>query len=358
MKFDNEILIVDDAPENLEFVELVLSEDSYHFTTAANGQEALDKIENKHFDLILLDVMMPVLDGFEVCRILKANPEYQDIPIIFLTARLDVDSITHAFKLGAVDYITKPFNAAELLARVKNQVELHNTKKMLKFINSSLKQESELKERRLISEVEENQKEIIYALTEMVEATSDETGKHIRRVAEYARLLARLHPNLSFEDEEIIYHAAPMHDIGKVSIPSEILHKNGSLTAEETEVMQKHTTNAHEFFKKSERRFMKAADIIATQHHEYWDGTGYPIGLKGQDINIYGRIVALADVFDALTHKRQYKDAWTLEAALKYIQERKGVQFDPQLVELFSENFDDFKRICLEHSVIEECKES
>lgn len=126
MKLDNEILIVDDVPENLEFVQLILSEDSYHFTTADNGQEALEQIENRHFDLILLDVMMPVLDGFEVCQILKGNPKYRDIPVIFLTARLDVDSITHAFQLGAVDYITKPFNAAELLARVKNQVELHN----------------------------------------------------------------------------------------------------------------------------------------------------------------------------------------------------------------------------------------
>lgn len=345
MNLENEILIVDDAPENLEFVQLILSEDSYRFTTASNGNEALQKIRSGHFDLILLDVMMPGLDGFEVCKILKQSEVLKDIPVIFLTVMMDEDSITRAFSLGAEDYITKPFNAAELLARVKHHIELHNTKKRLSFLNNALQQKLELKERRLISEIEESQKEMIYALTEMIEVTSDETGKHIRRVAEYSRLLAHFHPNLTLEDEEIISLAAPMHDIGKVLIPAGILDKPGKLTANEYDVMKTHTTKAHDFLGNSSRRLIKAADIIAAQHHEKWDGSGYPYGLYRDEIHLYGRIVALADVFDALTNKRQYKEAWDIEEAIRYVQDRSAKQFDPQLVELFTDNIEDFIQI-------------
>lgn len=342
MKLENQILIVDDSTVNIEFVELVLSEDSYQFTTATSGEEALQRLSEQSFDLVLLDVMMPGINGFEVCRQMKQDPELKDIPVIFLTAKVDVDSITQAFAIGAVDYITKPFNAAELLVRVKNHIELHNTKKKLEFSNRSLQAKLDLKERRLISEIEEGQKEMIFTLTEMVEVTSDETGKHIRRVAEYARLLARHHDALALEDEEIIYCAAPMHDIGKVIIPPEILHKPGKLTPEEFEIVKSHTTKAHDFFKGSNRRFMKAADIIAAQHHEFWDGSGYPKGLKGEEIHLYGRIVAVADVFDALTHQRQYKKAWSVDASVDYIQQRKGTQFDPDLVDIFVQNLDEF----------------
>ena len=345
MKLENEILIVDDVAENLAFVQLILSEDAYHFSTALNGQEALQLASERNFDLILLDVMMPELDGFEVCKILKSTPGLKDVPIIFLTARIDVDSITHAFELGAVDFISKPFNPAELLVRVKNHIELSNAKKTLKFFNDSLKQQLEVKERRLISEIEEGQKEMIYALTEMVESTSDETGKHIRRVAEYSRLLAHYHPSLTLEDEEVLLHASPMHDIGKVTIPFEILHKPGKLTEEEFQIVKAHTSNAHDFLGNSSRRLLKAADIIALQHHEKWDGTGYPQGLKGEAIHIYGRIVALSDVFDALTHQRHYKEAWPVEMAIEYIKERSGKQFDPVLVSIFTQYIDDFLNV-------------
>lgn len=345
MKVENEILIVDDVVENQEFVKLVLEEDSYLFSTASSGEEALQQIRKNHFDLILLDVMMPGIDGFEVCRVLKADDTLKDIPVIFLTARLDVDALTQAFSMGAVDYITKPFNASELLVRVKNHIELHNAKQNLRFLNVQLQQKLELKERRLISEIEDGQKEMIYALTEMVEAASDETGKHIRRVAEYSRLLARHHPHLTLEDEEIIAHAAPMHDLGKYSIPSGILHKPGELTDEEYDIVKEHTTRAHEFFKGSQRRLMKAADIIALQHHEHWDGKGYPQGLEGENIHIYGRIVALADVFDALTHQRQYKEAWSIDAAVDYIKGRSGTQFDPRLVDIFMNHIVEFLEV-------------
>ena len=347
VNYENKILIVDDVPENTEFLELVLSEDSYHFTTATSGEQALELLQDQNYDLILLDLMMPGIDGFEVCRILKKTPRLQDTPVIFLTARTDIDAITHAFSLGAVDYITKPFNSAELLVRVRNHIELHETKKNLKFANDALQSKLELKERRLVSEIEEGQKEMILILTELVERNSDETGKHIRRVAEYSRLLAHYHPVLNLEDEEIISHVAPMHDIGKVCIPLEILHKQGALTEEEFEVVKAHTTQAHKFFMTSDRRLMKAADMIASQHHEFWNGQGYPEGLSGENIHIYARIVAIADVFDALTHKRQYKEAWPVEMALKYIEERSGTQFDPQIAALFLEHSAEMIQICL-----------
>ena len=348
MKLENEILIIDDAPEVVEYVELILSEDAYNFSSANNGEQALKILAERSVDLILLDVTMPDMDGFEVCRRIKEQANLKDIPVIFLTASLGVDAFTDAFKVGAVDYITKPFNAAELLARVKNHIDLYNTKKSLEFANHSLQTKLELKERRLISEIEDGQREMIYILTELVEASSDETGKHIRRVAKYSRLLAYYHPLLSIEDEEIISHVAPMHDIGKVCIPSEILHNKGRLTEAEFEIMKSHTVKAHEFFKGSDRRLMKATDISALQHHEHWDGNGYPYGLKGDKIHVYGRIVAIADVFDALTHKRQYKEAWPIEDALKYIEERSGTQFDPTLVELFLVHADEFIQICEE----------
>ena len=182
-------------------------------------------------------------------------------------------------------------------------------------------------------------------MTELVESVSDETGKHIRRVAEYSRLLAHYHEAISEEDADIIFHAAPMHDIGKMAIPEAILHKKGSLTEEEFTIMKTHTNIAHGYLKVANRKIMKAADIIAHEHHEKWDGTGYPRALKGGDIHLYGRIVGLADVFDALTHKRVYKDAWSVEEAVKYINAHSGTQFDPYLVEIFNEHINEFMEI-------------
>jgi putative two-component system response regulator len=182
-------------------------------------------------------------------------------------------------------------------------------------------------------------------LTEVMEATSDETGKHIKRMAEVSRLLATYHPSLSAEDVDTIYHAAPMHDIGKITIPAEILHKPGHYTEEEFNIMKMHTTNAYQLLRHSQRKLMQGAAIIANQHHEKWNGTGYPSGLKGADIHIYGRIVALADVFDALTHARKYKDAWKITAAVDYIKDQRGIQFDPDLIDIFIEHLDEFVAI-------------
>jgi len=345
MNLKYNILIVDDVVENIQVAMNILKEENYEFAFAKNGEMALSLVENSEFDLILLDIMMPGIDGYEVCKRLKSDPKTLDIPVIFLSAKVDSDSIAEGFRVGGVDYITKPFHATELLARVRTHLELYRSKQVLKENNLSLQVKLNLQEKRILTELEESQKDMIYVLTEMIESVSDETGKHIKRVSEYARLLAHYHPALTSEDANVIYDAAPMHDVGKMSIPEHILHKKGPLTEEEFEIMKTHTTNAHKYLKVPNRKLMKAADIIAYEHHEKWNGKGYPQGLKGEDIHIYARVVALADVFDALTHKRVYKDAWSSDEAAQYIIEHKGTQFDPQIVDIFEAHINEFSAI-------------
>ena len=336
------VLIVDDVVENIQVAMNVLKEENYNLTFALHGEEALEIIKENEFDLILLDIMMPGIDGFEVCTRLKKDERTKDIPIIFLTAKTNIESISEAFEIGAVDYLTKPFNADELMARVRNHLELYRAKQILAQNNLTLKVKAKSEKQRLLTELEATQKEIIYILAELTETVSDETGKHIKRVADISRLLAYYHPSLSEDDVTTIHCSAPMHDIGKIAVDQNILHKPSGLTADEFEVMKTHTTLAHHFLKNSDRKIIKAADIIAMQHHEKWNGSGYPNGLKGEDIHIYGRIVAIADVFDALTHKRVYKDSWTPEDATAYIQNNSGSHFDPMLVEIFMEHVEEF----------------
>lgn len=347
MLITNRILIVDDVIDNIRVAMNFLKEDNYDLSFASSGEEALRLISDnpETFDLILLDIMMPGMDGFEVCQILKANPRYQDVPIVFLTARVDVDSIAQGFAVGGVDYITKPFHADELLARVKTHIDLFHAKQLLRQHNIALEAKVAYERVRLLSELEENQKEMIFILTELMESTSDETGKHIRRLSEISALLAKYHKSLSVHDMDMLYHASPMHDIGKMTIPKEILNKPGRLTEGEFNIMKQHTSNGYQLLCRSDRRIIKSAAIIAHEHHEKWNGTGYPRGLKGTDIHIYGRIVALADVFDALTHARCYKEAWSKASVIGYIEEHRATQFDPELVDIFMGHVDEFMAI-------------
>ena len=340
------ILIVDDVIDNIQVAMNILKEDGYDFSYAKNGEEALKLMQEGHFDLVLLDIMMPGIDGYEVARRMKEDPRLMDIPIIFVTAKVDIDSLAKGFEVGGVDYITKPFHPEELLARVRTHLELYRARKILEEHNLSLNIKLEKENQRIMTELEENQKEMIFILSELIESVSDETGKHVRRVAEYSYLLAKYYPALSEEDAQIVYSAAPLHDVGKLALPHDILHKPGRLTEEEFQIIKTHTTKGHEFLKRSKRKFLKAADIIAYQHHEKWNGTGYPQGLKGEEIHIYGRIVALADVFDALVHKRAYKEAWSVDEAVEYIVSHSGTQFDPKLVEIFQEHLEEFLEIC------------
>ncbi|CAG7857703.1 putative cyclic di-GMP phosphodiesterase [biofilm metagenome] len=347
MTNNNRILIVDDVADNISVVMNILKEDSYEFSFADNGAEALRIIFDnpQDFGLILLDIMMPDINGFDICQKLKENIATVDIPIIFLTAKTDVDAIAKGFELGGVDYITKPFHADELLARVKTHLELYQAKNLLKKHNIYLKSKVQFERQRLLSELEDSQKEMIFILAELMEATSDETGRHIKRIAESSALMAKYYPALDDDDVDIIYHASPMHDIGKMTVPIEILHKPGRYTEEEFELMKPHTTNAFNLLSRSDRKLINAAAIIAHEHHERWDGKGYPRGLKETDIHIYGRIVALVDVFDALTHKRQYKKAWEIPEAVRYIEDHRGSHFDPDLVDIFVAHLDEFVAI-------------
>lgn len=347
MHLSKHILIVDDVADNIQVAMNILKEDNYEFSFADNGEQALAILQNEDtaFDLILLDIMMPGIDGFEVCRHLKKLSHCQAIPVIFLTARVDSESITTGFEVGGVDYISKPFQASELLARVKNHIQLYRANIFLKQQNIDLELKSKYEHIRLVTELEKSQVDMIYMLTELMEATSDETGKHIRRVAEISSLFAQLHPILVDDDAYILFHASPMHDIGKMTIPHDILHKPGRYTSEEFNVMKNHTVNAYKILCCSNRKLIKAAAIIAHEHHEKWDGSGYPRQIKGHDIHIYGRIVSIADVLDALSHTRCYKDAWEFEHVIAYVKEHRGTQFDPELVDILISNIDDFKAI-------------
>lgn len=344
-KNDVHILIVDDIVENIQVAMNYLKEDSYTMSFADNGEDAIKLAKQNHYDLILLDIMMPDIDGFEVCKTIKTDSMSASTPIIFLTAKSDIDSISKGFEIGCVDYIMKPFHAEELLARVKSHVTLYRSERLLKQKNIELAIKNQLQSQRLLEEMDSEQREMIYILMEVMESTSDETGLHIKRVAEISKRLAELVPSLSEEDARVLFYSSPMHDIGKIAIPREILHKPGKLTEDEYTIMKTHAAKGAGFLKKSKRKLLKAAAIIAEQHHEKWDGSGYPNKLQGEQIHIYGRIVALADVFDALTHKRVYKQEWTMQDAVDYILEQSGKHFDPQLVSLFINHLDDFKQI-------------
>ncbi len=347
MDSNTHILIIDDVVDNIQIAMNIMKEDGYSFSFATQGAEALALIEQTsvQFDLILLDIMMPGIDGFGVCQMLKGDPRTQDIPIIFLTAKVDIDSIAKGFALGAVDYITKPFHAEELLARVRTHLQLYHAKKLLQANNIALETKVQYEHRRLLTELEDSQKQMLWILAELMEATSDETGKHIHRVSETSSLLAQYHPTLGDEDVDLLFHASAMHDIGKMTVPHKILHKPGKYTEEEFVAMKAHTTNAYNLLKGSQRKLIQAAAVIAHEHHEKWDGKGYPRQLKGENIHIYGRIVALADVFDALTHNRCYKEAWEINHVIDYIKEHSGTQFDPELVDIFMAHLDEFKQI-------------
>lgn len=311
------ILVVDDNLKNIQLGINILKEESdYNLIFATSGEQVFQRVQEYDFDLILLDIVMHPMDGFEVCKRLKSDPKTVNIPIIFLSARNDTESLMEGFKVGGIDFITKPFNAHELKARVKTHLEL-------KCYHDH--------------EVEETQKEIILTMGNICEFKSVETGNHIKRVAEISQVLAKL-SGLDDKTAHEIKWASAMHDMGKVVIPDAILNKPGKLTPEEFEIIKTHATAGYELLKHSTKKLLQCAAIIAHEHHEKWDGSGYPRGLKNEEIDIRGRIVAVADVFDALVNKRCYKDAWNFEETKKYMIENKGKHFDSRLIDIFFEN--------------------
>ena len=330
------ILIVDDTETNIEIL-MGLLEDKYDVLASLSAKEAFEIIDEEDIDLILLDIMMPDMDGFEACKHLKADPKTKDIPIIFITAKTDDGSIEQAYKCGAIDYITKPFRAVEVFSRVENHLALSEQSHLLESkVQEKTKELAELNK-----EILDTQKELIATLGTVAEKRSQETGNHVKRVALYSELLGQLY-GLNYDEVQLLKTASPLHDIGKIAIPDSILNKPAKLTNEEFEVMKEHSILGYEMLKYSQRPLLKTASLIALTHHEKYDGTGYPKGLVGDDIHIYGRITAVADVFDALGSNRVYKKAWSDEEIFDLFKKERGKHFDPQLIDIFFDNLDKF----------------
>ena len=316
------ILVVDDTPENIDVLIGILGRD-YKIKVATNGLTALKIIEKQKPDLILLDIMMPEMGGYEVCKKLKANKETESIPIIFVTAMTDTDDEKLGLDLGAVDYITKPVNAAIVKARVKTHLIVANQRQLC-----------EKKVIHRTKELQESQHAAIFMLGEAGHYNDTDTGSHIWRMAAYSAALARA-VGWNEKQESLMQLAAPMHDTGKIGILDRILKAPRKLTKEEWVIMKTHSLIGYQILSKSKAPLFTLAAEIALNHHEQWDGSGYPSGLVGDNIPESARIVAIADVFDALTMKRPYKEAWPIDKAIATIKENAGSHFEPRLVDAF-----------------------
>lgn len=455
ISINNNILIVDDNVKNIQLATNVLrATNDYAIFFATSGAEALKQLTTREYSLILLDINMPQMDGYETAAFIKKDLNTKKIPIIFLSANANKESIKKGFEYGGEDYITKPFDEFELLHRVKTHIELFNARKKLqqevedttnileqykiavdagsavsksdlsgkinyvndkfcqlsgysreellgkkhnlfrtddtdpllyqdlwqtitnkKVWNNILKNRAKdgdyfycdtviipildsengiveyialrtdlTKEIELKEDIVATQREIIHKLGELGEWRSKETGEHVQRVSLYCEVLAKAY-GCTKEETVLLKMAAPMHDIGKVIIPDAILLKPAKLTPDEFEKMKEHTTYGWEIFHNSKHELLQVAAIIAHQHHERWDGGGYPRQLSGFDIHIFGRITAISDVFDALSHARVYKEAWSIEDTLDLIKNESGKAFEPKLVDLFLENIDEIIKI-------------
>lgn len=339
------ILVVDDTPDNLSLMSELLK-DTYKVKVANSGEKALKYLqgEGKLPDLILLDIMMPGLSGYDVIRELKANPETREIPVIFLTAVSAPEDEKKGFEMGAVDYIIKPISPPTVLARVKTQLLNKAATDFLRDQNDFL--ESEVTKR--TREISAIQDVTILALASLAETRDSDTGNHIRRTQHYVKVLAeklKTHPRFGFflsaSTIDMLYKSAPLHDIGKVGIPDRILLKPGRLTPEEFETIKTHTTLGRDAIEAAEKQlgmqveFLQLAKEIAYYHQEKWDGSGYPTGVRGDDIPISARLMALADVYDALISRRVYKEGMPHEKAVAIIIQGKGHHFDPDVVDAF-----------------------
>lgn len=337
------ILVVDDTPDNLNLMHALLR-DIYRVKLASSGERALRLARTEPLpDLVLLDIMMPGMDGYEVCKQLQAEPFPRRLPVLFLTAKSTMEDEEYGLSLGAVDYITKPISPPIVLARIKAHLQVKRAADILHDQNAWLAREVARRTR----QIENIQDVTIFALASLAETRDNETGNHIRRTQHYVRTLARVlqgqpgFAELNDESIELLFKSAPLHDIGKVGIPDSILLKPAKLTAEEFEVMKTHTTLGHdaivmaESMLESPADFLRYAKEIAWCHQEKWDGSGYPRGLKGTEIPVSARLMALADVYDALISARVYKPAFSKEVAAQILREGRGRHFDPAVVDAF-----------------------
>lgn len=335
------VLIVDDTEINLIlFAALVKKLDDCVPHTFAHARDALAWVQDNDPDLLIVDYMMPDMDGLEFIRSLREMPGRDAVPIVMITANDQKQLRYRALDLGANDFLTKPVDKVEFLARTRNMLQVSDARKQLADRASWLADEV----RKATAEILARERETVFRLCKAAEYRDPETGAHILRMAHYSQLIAR-GLGLSIDDQELLLEAAPMHDIGKVGIADKILLKPGRLDAEEFEVMKQHAIYGHELLHGSSSKVLQAGAEIARGHHEKFDGSGYPGGIAGSDIPIFSRIVAVADVFDALTSERPYKKAWTLEAAVDFLVQGSGSHFDPQCVQAFLNAWDDVMEI-------------
>lgn len=316
------ILIVDDEPNNLQLLRQILK-GKYQLSMATSGFQALEIAKKMSPDLVLLDVMMPELDGYETCIKLKSDPETAEIPVLFVTAKTDLRDEKQGFEVGAVDYITKPVSGPIVMARVATHLALYDQQRMMQI---------QIAQR--TADLAESQKAAINMLGEAGHYNDNDTGMHIWRMAAYSALLARK-SGWHVSKAKQLEFAAPMHDTGKIGIPDAILKKPGKLTPDEWTIMKRHAQIGYDILSKSKTPLFQMAAEIALCHHEKWDGSGYPNALMQGGIPESARIVAIADVFDALTMKRPYKDAWPITKAFDEIRKGRGQHFDPRLLDCF-----------------------
>ncbi|HQS58448.1 MAG: two-component system response regulator [Gallionellales bacterium 35-53-114] len=350
------ILVVDDTPDNLTLMSTLLK-DEYTVKVANSGVNALRiSVSDRPPDLILLDIMMPGMDGYEVCRLLKLDARTKNIPVIFLTAKSDMEDEKNGLRLGAVDYITKPISPSIVLARVKNHLALKAMTDFLRDQNEFLESEVDKRTREIIA----IQDVTILAMASLAETRDSDTGNHIRRTQYYVKVLAeklRDHPRFSLfltdSNINMLFKSAPLHDIGKVGIPDRILLKPGRFEPHEFEIMKTHTTLGYDAIVHAEKAlgisvdFLSFAKTIALSHQEKWDGSGYPHGLAGDDIPIPARLMAVADVYDALICRRVYKQGMPHEKAVKIMLDGRGTHFDADMLDAFIEIQEEFRAIAL-----------
>ncbi|RKX61288.1 MAG: two-component system response regulator [Thermodesulfobacteriota bacterium] len=338
------ILVVDDEEEVRKLISDFLSSEGYQIYTASNGKEALKIISEKEPDIVLIDYMMPELDGISLCKTIKNNPDTIDMGVILITGINDMETRLKGLSAGADDFLNKPIFFPELITRIKSLSKIKKYRDFLKNYQHALEEEVEKKTAELrttnlrlhlaYNEIKKLSLEVIHLLAKTAEYRDKHTGYHIQRVSEYCVRIAK-YINLSQEEIELIKYASPLHDIGKLGIPDKILLKPGPLTPEEREIMKLHPIIGAKILEGSENKYLQVAEKIALYHHEKWDGTGYPTGLKKEKIPLFARITAIADVFDALTSDRPYRKAISVRDAFEIIKIGRGTHFDPYLVDVF-----------------------
>ena len=341
------ILLCDDELMNRKVASKILTKEGFNIVEAHNGKEAIDILNTQRIDLILMDLMMPVMDGYEATSIIKQDDRFSTIPLIIISALSDKEAINKGLKLGANEYLTKPYDIIEFSLRVKNAIKLGAYQNMLKDHKNTLELEVEKKTNELqvaLLEVQRSEQDIISILAKTAEYRDNETSQHTVRVGEMAALIAKKFA-WSDDDVELMRLAAPMHDIGKVGISDNILLKPGKLDNKEFEVMKQHSNIGHSILSQKETPLLKLAAEIAHTHHEKYNGMGYPNELKGDAIPLSGAIVAVVDVFDALLSERPYKKSFTLEKTIEIIKKDSGSHFNPKVVELFMDSLGEILEI-------------